>query len=165
MNAVAAQSTASPLLPFNVADKRLTLFIFLSPECPLCRNYTKPLNELSNKYKNEMQVYGIIPGTAYSSDDINAFRNKYKIQYDLITDSIMSISKYFLATTTPEAVLVDNAGGTVYRGAIDNWVETLGKKKLAATRFYLHDAVDQYLSSNMIILSRTKPVGCKINDF
>ena len=42
------------------------LFIFLSPECPLCQQASAGLNKLFEQYNNKVAFYGIVPGKTYS---------------------------------------------------------------------------------------------------
>src|SRR5947208_14751264 len=58
-------------------DKPLSLFIFLSPECPLSQNYTTTINQLSGKFSRQVNVFGIVPGNAYTTKEVGAFENKY----------------------------------------------------------------------------------------
>jgi len=162
---VHAQNVQSPLKQFNRQGAKLKLFVFLSPECPLSINYTRTINELTDFYKKEVSVYGIFPGTAYSPQEIGNFKQKYKVNYSLVIDSSMSVTRFLHATVTPEAVLTDSNGNIVYSGAIDDWAQSLGKTRQKATRFYLKDAISQYLLSSVIIVSHTKAIGCKINDY
>jgi hypothetical protein len=70
-----------------------------------------------------------------------------------------------MATVTPEAILMDENGQVVYRGAIDDWVVELGKKKLKATNEYLRQAVFQYLHQQPVAIKRVVPKGCLINEY
>lgn len=160
-----AQDAENMLREFPSHGKSLRLFVFLSPDCPLSRNYTKAINEFTTTYHSNVLVFGIIPGTAYTIDEIEQFRKKYKTAFSLFTDTSMAVTNFLHASITPEAILLDSTGNTIYMGAIDDWVETLGKNKLKPTRFYVKDAIDQYLSSSMILVKKTKAVGCKINDY
>src|SRR5690349_7595545 len=66
----------------NKGNKQLILFVFLSPECPVCQNYTKVLNDIQLQYNEQVQVYGIVPGVAYSTKDITGFQKKYTIGFN-----------------------------------------------------------------------------------
>ena len=143
---------------------RPVLFVFLSPECPLCQNYTSVLNKLDREYAGKIRVYGIIPGRSYLPAEISAFARKYKIAYPLLMDSSLSFCHYLQASTTPEAILLSPGNELLYKGAIDNWYKALGRNRLKATEFYLQNAIDRYLKQEPSSLKRTIPVGCLIND-
>ncbi|CAN5760212.1 hypothetical protein BH11BAC3_BH11BAC3_13010 [soil metagenome] len=145
-------------------DKQLTLLVFLSPECPLCQNYTLTINQLRAKFSGQMNVYGIIPGNAYSIEDISNFEKKYHTTFKILIDSTISFTNYLKATVTPQAILVDSRSQVIYTGAIDDWVQALGKKKSKATKQYVADAVLQTLDKEPVKIKTTKAYGCKIND-
>ena len=147
------------------AITELTAFVFLSPECPICKNYSKILNELNDQWKQQVSFVGIVPGKSYSRKDINSFIKSYSISFPLYTDQSFALSKKLEATTTPEVILIDKNGMIVYRGAIDNWFVDLGKNRSKATSNYLDNAISQSLNGQTVVIHSTKPVGCLINDF
>ena len=146
-------------------DKSLSLFIFLSPECPLCQNYTKTIHQLQEKFKKQVNIYGIIPGKAYSITEITAFENKYHTTFKILIDANQKFTHYLKATTTPQAILLDNKSNLVYTGAIDDWIQGLGKKKLQVTQRYVQDALEQSLDSGYLKIKKTRVFCCKINDY
>ena len=146
-------------------SKPLSLFIFLSPECPLCQNYTKTLQQLRTKYNGEVNMYGIIPGGAYTIDDVNSFEKKYTTGFILYIDKTKQLTRYLGAVATPQAILTDQDGVIMYSGAIDDWVQGLGKKRIKASKHYLQDAIGQSLRYEQVRIKTTKAFGCKINDY
>lgn len=146
-------------------DKSLFLFVFLSPECPLCQNYTKTLNELQQKYDHQINLYGIIAGNAYSIDDVHAFEKKYQTTFKIFIDTKQKLTHYLQASVTPQAILLDKNKRLIYTGAIDDWVQPQNKKKLLVTQHYLQDAIEQSLQSVEVKIKKTKAYGCKINDY
>jgi len=147
------------------AVQPLLLFVFLSPECPLCKNYSAVLNELQHQYGEMVQFVGIIPGKTYSAATVNAFARKYKIAFPLLIDPAKKLTGYLHGTITPEVILLNNQYGLVYKGAIDNRVTQLGAQRWKATENYLSDAVSQYLQHLVVTAKRVKAIGCLINDF
>lgn len=141
------------------------VFVFLSPECPLCKNYSVVLNKLAGQYAGQVRFVGIVPGKSYSRKEIRKFRQAYHIPFAIYPDREKAVSNYLAATVTPEVLLLNEQGAALYRGSIDNWVVNLGKKRPAATAHYLIDAIEQGLQQRPIELSYTPPVGCYINDF
>lgn len=148
----------------RLQDHTLSLFVFLSPECPLCQNYTKTLNQLQQQFREKIQVIGIVPGAAYSNADVTAFAKKYHTVFYIGIDKKQLLTKYLQATVTPQAILVDNKGKLVYKGAIDDWVVGLGKKREKVTIHFALDAITQYLQLMPVTIKSTKAYGCKIND-
>lgn len=157
-----AISSINANLSFSAAARSLSLFIFLSPECPLCQKYSPVLNDLQKQYTGKVRVYGIIPGRSYDAATIKTFREKYKITFPLLTDASFRLSRYLHASITPEVVLLNAKQELVYRGAIDDWLKDLGKMRTKISAHYLEDAIEQYPGPAKF--KRTKAVGCLIND-
>lgn len=153
--------------PFRSGSEKgkLHLLVFLSPECPLCKNYSLSLNALQKKYADALQITGIVPGRAYSAAEVKEYMDKYRIGFSIYIDSGKSVSGHLKATVTPEVFLVGPGNSVLYHGAIDNWVKDLGMQSAGPTRFYLRDAIDLALAGKPVNLSYIKPVGCLINDY
>lgn len=147
----------------KINASRLNVFVMLSPECPLCKNYVRVVNQLHNR-NPKVKFYGIIPGKAYTAETIAHFGKEYKAEFPLLIDPEKKLSKYLKATVTPESVLIDNTGEIKYRGLIDNWAVSLGQQRQVTTEHYLANAIQSIKDNNEIIRPYTRPVGCKIND-
>ena len=143
----------------------LILFVFLSPECPLCKNYTPVLNALEQQYRQTVKIIGVIPGRTYTSTTINAFAKKYKTGFPLLIDTQKKLTNYLHASITPEVVLLNDRYELLYKGAIDNRVKQLGVQRSHATENYLADAIAQWLQHTAIAVKRIPAIGCLINDF
>ena len=147
------------------APTPLRVVIFLSPECPLCQNYSLPLNELFKKYAGKVQFTGVVPGKAYSAAAVSAFTQKYHIGFPVYIDSARAMSTSLKATVTPEVFLLGLDKKVLYYGSVDNWLRYLGKQSARPTVFYLQDAIDQSLAHQPVRIPYNKPVGCLINDY
>ena len=143
----------------------LRVVVFLSPECPLCQNYSLPLNELQKKYAGKVEFSGVVPGKAYSAADVKAFTTKYHIAFPIMIDSAKSLSTSLKATVTPEVYLLAPDKKVLYHGSIDNWIKELGMQSARPTVFYLKDAIEQTLAHQPVRIPYNKPVGCLINDY
>lgn len=149
----------------HAQNRGLRVFVFLSPECPLCQNYTRTLNQLNQQYAGKISFYGIIPGSTWKQTDLTAFAEKYHVDYPLQLDRDLHVSRALHATTTPEAILIGPDSTVLYKGAIDNWYKTLGKPSRQPTQHYLQDAIESTLRHESPPVRSTDPIGCLINDF
>ena len=146
--------------------KPLNLFVFLSPECPLCKNYTTVLNKISQDFsRDSFAIIGIVSGKSYSPEEVNLFKKEFLVDFQLFIDPAKKLTNYLEATITPEVVLMNEKGQLIYRGAIDDWVTDLGKNKLRPEKEYLRLAVIQYINHQPILIKKTKPKGCYINEY
>ncbi|MEM9052756.1 MAG: redoxin domain-containing protein [Bacteroidota bacterium] len=144
-------------------ENDFTVLIFVSPECPLCQNYSVTFSEIIEEYNAEgIRFYGVLSGKYYTGEEMNEFLRKYDLTLPVIVDPKFSLANHYEATITPEVVLVNNSGEELYQGAIDNWAISLGQKRIKTTEFYLKDALTASLVGTEISPSQTKPVGCYI---
>lgn len=144
---------------------KLVAFVFLSPECPLCRNYTVTLNRLSKVFNREgVRFYGIISGKGYPASEVGDFKKAYHIAFPVLIDSSQQLTRYLGVTVTPEVKLIDSRGELIYSGEIDNWAVSLGQQRAVITENYLQDAINEDLGGRPVKKPRTQPVGCLIND-
>jgi thiol-disulfide isomerase/thioredoxin len=145
-----------------VALKKNTIFVFLSPECPLCKNYMLTLNNLCKKYP-EVNIIGVVPGKSYTLKDINLFAESYNALFEIYLDKNKTLTSVLKAKVTPEAVVIDQNGNVRYRGLIDNWQAKLGVKRKVITDHYLDDALHEINTASYKYVGTT-PLGCLIND-
>lgn len=148
----------------SLTSKDLLVIAFLSPECPLCKNYSSKLVSLKNKYANDADFLGIIPGS-FDADEVLEFQKEYMPSWKIVKDTSLHLTQYLEGEVTPEVIVISNkSGGLIYKGAIDDWVVSLGKTRNHVSNFYLDVAINNFLNDKPAI-PFTKPVGCLINDF
>jgi peroxiredoxin len=144
------------------ANEGLVLF-YLSPECPLCQNYTVTISKLKQEFeKRDLAFYGVVSGNYYSKSDVQGYLLRYELDLPIVMDQEFTLANYYGASITPEAHLIGSDGEAKYRGAIDNWAITLGQKRLTITEYYLKNAMTAYLESHPIDPDQTDAVGCYI---
>ncbi|MFA0962150.1 redoxin domain-containing protein [Roseivirga sp. BDSF3-8] len=136
------------------------VYVFLFSECPISQKYIPKLNRLNEKYP-QIHFTGIFTGWDEPAD-IEAFKEKYGVEFETMRDEGNKMVEMLDATTTPEVFLFDNEMTALYRGKIDNWYYALGKYRNHTTRHYLDEAISAYLNGEIIETVRTQPVGCLI---
>jgi hypothetical protein len=145
-------------------DSGLRVFIFLDPECPLCQNYSILLNQLNKRYAPSAEFVGIIPGSRVKVSAIEDFRKKYHISFRLYRDISIQFSRKLGATVTPEVIVMKN-GKIIYMGLIDDGMVDLGIKRASVRHKFLNDALECNLSTEVLVIPFTRPIGCVINNF
>jgi thiol-disulfide isomerase/thioredoxin len=152
--------TTHLLLP----SKELLVIAFLSPDCPLCKNYSVKLEQLKKKYASRAGFVGIIPGS-FDAPDVSEFQRKFVPSWKLFKDTSLLLTHYLEGTVTPEVIVINNNSGVLlYKGAIDDWVVSLGKTRSRISNSYLDTALNNFVN-NKPAIPFTQPVGCLINDF
>jgi hypothetical protein len=144
---------------------KIEALVLISPECPMSINYTLTLNQLQEQYASELRITGIIVGSTYSDKTVLQFARSYNIGYTLLTDKKREVALKLKGEVTPEVYLFNQEGQCVYRGAIDNWLTKLGKKKQKPDQLYLADAVRQVIHGEPVTISYVKAQGCVLNEY
>lgn len=146
-----------------LANHETAVLFFISPECPLCQNYSVTIDQIQADFGNEnIAFYGVVSGNYYSESTIKGFLIKYDLSLPLILDPELSFANYYKAEITPEALLIGKNGEALYQGAIDNWAISLGQKRQTITERYLRSALSAHLNGEEINPKKTKAVGCFI---
>lgn len=138
-------------------------YVFLSTECPLCKNYAPVLQALQHKFK-DVQFYGIISGVTFSRKDVATYVKDYGITFPVLMDPAKRVSNSLNATVTPEVIFLSGTGQEYYRGMIDDWVVSLGKTRKAASKKYLEQAINSWQTGGAPVAATT-PIGCLISNF
>jgi peroxiredoxin len=147
----------------ELKNNKASIILFLSPDCPMCQNYTLTIKQMEEQYeKAGIHFYGIFPGTWYSVEEIIRFKKEYQLNINMLLDKDKQLTHLLKATITPEAVVINHDGKILYQGRIDNWMYTAGKKRLVITKHELKDALEAIVNNRTISVSKTDPVGCLI---
>jgi len=147
----------------EIKKTKAAAFFFLSPDCPLSQKYSLTIKDMFSEYsKANVAVYLVFPGTLYSAEEIKTFLTEYDLPFISIADSDKKLTANLQATVTPEVFLMDSERNILYKGAIDNWFEAVGRQRQVITEHFLADALQSFLSGNSIKVSETKAVGCII---
>ncbi|MGL4630738.1 MAG: redoxin family protein [Leadbetterella sp.] len=147
------------------ASDSLTVYIFLSEECPVCQLQTLPLRELHSQFKDQgVGFLSVFSNPSSNDSKIFAFCDKYNLKFPTVFDSTQQVAKRLEARITPEVVVVDHSKNEsiVYRGAVDNSYASLGKRRRVINQHYLNDALSAILKGSKNYVENTEPIGCYI---
>jgi len=153
-------------LPFHSLDAKdsISAYLFLLDDCVICQDYTPILNDLYEEYKNDVSFIGVFPNFSSKSHKIDAFREKYKIEFPLKTDYFKSLSHQFQATVTPEVVVFNHTTNTLlYQGRIDNKFVKIGKRRQVITSNEFQLVLEAIANGRSVNIEKTIPIGCFIN--
>lgn len=151
---------------FSVDRDSISVYIFLSETCPICKNQTLTLNKIYQEFSSKgISFTGLFPNQSSSTNEtIQEFKGKYKIAFLLKKDDDQKITKQLSATITPQVFVIRNKTKEIlYKGKVDNSFETIGKKRQVITANYLKDVLNQVTENKSITIKETQPVGCFIS--
>lgn len=147
----------------NPSENSLSVVFFLSPECPLCINYTLAMKELADEFQNDSVLfYGIHSGEWFSQQEVDDYKMKYNLPIRMLLDNGNHMANALGAKVTPEVFVLTSKSEILYSGKIDNWVNELGKKKLEVSEPYLRNALVAWQNGRKVHPQRTEPKGCLI---
>lgn len=149
----------SLLLRYASLAQNIEVIIALDSECPMSQKYARPLRQLQKDFPN---VHFKAIFTPWETDStIQAFFETYHFRFDYIIDREYKILDAHKIQVVPE-VIVTQAQGVIYQGAIDDWYYELGKYRTAPTIFYLRQALEESTAGKCVSVPYTKALGCII---
>ncbi|MBL7998865.1 MAG: redoxin domain-containing protein, partial [Candidatus Kapabacteria bacterium] len=112
----------------TVQGKRGTVFVMMSPTCPICQKITLGLKDLITSYrKDEIAFVLVFPDSTVDWKSIDSFKQKYGLQNIVaLRDSLQTLTSKLNATVTPEFVLVGAHMQILYQGRMNNLFERIG---------------------------------------
>ena len=139
-------------------DKKATVVMFISTQCPVSNDYNERIVALHNDYKDQgVQFIGINSNKNESVEEIGEHNKTNKFSFFVLKDPKNEIADSFGARRTPEIYLLDEKRILRYRGAIDN-------SKEDPETHYLRETLDLVVAGKEIPenLKKTKAFGCTI---
>lgn len=147
----------------EVQQTPYAVLIFMSPECPLCENYSQVLTDLREVVASDSVAFmGIFPGQHYDKLSIQGFMARYHPPVKVLLDPEYTLTEALGARVTPEAFLLDRTGAVRYQGPIDNWIPELGVKRAVITEHYLQEAIQAVLQGKSVPPAGQAAIGCFI---
>lgn len=140
-----------------------TVFVFLSAECPISRQYIPELNRLQQVdvlASGKVAFYGVLSDPSVTRRAAVNFANEFKIGFPVLFDASGELAGLFRPDVVPEAFLVNAAGVIVYRERIDDLYPEIGKRRAAPTSRDLLDALTALAEKRALPNQRTLAVGC-----
>jgi len=152
-------------VPLLAPGDSITVYVFLTEACPICKSVTLELKRLEANYRSKgIRFVGVFPNLDRSNDTtIAKFAKVYKLPFALKLDQDHQLTRQFSATITPEVFVMRTRDFKVlYSGRIDNGFEAIGKRRQVITEHYLQTALDNLVQQQPIHPAKTQAVGCFI---
>lgn len=137
------------------------VFVFLSTECPISRQYVPELNRLERvAAAGEIAFYGVLSDATLTRRAAARFVDEFKIAFPVLFDASSELADLLKPDHVPQAFLTDATGTVVYRGRIDDLYADVDKRRAQVTRRDLLEAVQALAEKRPIENGRTEVVGC-----
>ncbi len=143
----------------------ITVYYFLTEECVVCQQYTPTMNRLYESFNSRnLSFVGLFPNRFSREESIQAFKEKYKLPFELKREYYQSKTKRFGVEITPEVVVYNESKEyIVYKGRIDNLFMRVGKRRRVVTKKELENVLLALQNNEDVTIENTSPVGCYIN--
>lgn len=146
----------------GAANAETTVWLFLSPHCPISNAYIPELNRIAEQFISEhVSLIGVVPSSMASESDVTAFRRRYEPAFPVMIDRDHQLCRLMQATHTPMAIVRHN-GEVIYSGRIDNRFADLGKPRARTSETNLINVLNSLQSGAVAHFESTTPIGCLI---
>lgn len=137
------------------------IYVFVAETCPICQYYTKKIQEIGDKYPQEIVL--VFPNPLSTEESIEKYKKKYNLKFSHILDKDHQWVKKLNADVTPEVFLYDSEQDSIYyRGRIDDTYYRVGKRRNTVRSDDLVNALNSYQKGEKIEIVQTQAVGCFI---
>lgn len=134
------------------------LLVFVRTDCPISNKYAPELERIRKEYSARLGHHELI----YVDESGPAHAREHGLGWPVTADVRRALARRYGVSATPEAVVIDRAGGLAYRGRIDDRFVAFGKQRPEATSHELRDALDAVLAGAPPRVRRTEVVGCPV---
>ena len=155
------QSLDGKLYALSDNDRHLNrAFVFLSTTCPIANSYIVELNRLHQTLPPNVELLGIVSERNTTRHGAKKHFGEYKADFPILFDASGLLTSILKPSHIPEAFVINATGEVIYRGAIDNAYEAIGRRRANVENRYLQDAIHAASANKRPVVGQTKPVGC-----
>lgn len=147
----------------ELKNHQATVFLFVNSECPVSNGFCPVYEKLHRDFAGKgIGFFAVYCQTDLSPAEIILHGKEYKILFPQLLDPKQALAKRVKICLTPEAVVVDAKGKTLYQGRINDWYAPNGKRKAAPARQDLEEALKEIVAGKAITAPRAPGFGCPL---
>lgn len=154
-----------PVKPLACGEKKASVIIFTTTDCPIANSYAPEITRLAEKYAEKGVKFTLVHvDPDLRAEKARSHAGNYKLDRaaTILVDRKHALVKALGATMTPEAAIVTPEGKLAYLGRIDDLYTGYGDRRNEATKRDLRDAIDAVLGGRPVPSPRTETIGCDI---
>lgn len=161
---VALDLAGKPVDPFEIANGKPVVFIFVRTDCPISNRYAPTIQAFSTKYAGKALLVLVYPDKSETPAAIEKHMHDYGYKNEALRDTQHNLVRLSKVEITPEAAVFDGKGQLIYHGRIDNWYKEFGHARSAPTTHELDDAISAALTEGRQVPASVGGIGCYISD-
>lgn len=145
-------------------EKKASVLFFVSPFCSTTKSFMKEINAIAADYGDKATVYLVHSDPEITKEVAmeHAVLSEVKDTTTVLLDKEQALARQVQAKITPEAVVIDADGKTLYKGRINDLYLGPTKRQRAATTQDLRDALDAIITGKPVPEPQHEAQGCKI---
>lgn len=152
---------ADPLA--DAADRRATVLLFVTTDCPISNGYAPEVQRLANAFQSQnVAFYLVYPDPDLKPADAARHHKDYGYPFPALLDPRFDLARLAKVETTPEAAVFLPDRSEIYRGRINDLYVDYGKSRHAATTHDLRDVLDAVVRGKPPAPRTTQAIGCPI---
>jgi thiol-disulfide isomerase/thioredoxin len=160
---VAIASCTAPQGHTQTRGRKATVLLFVAPECPISNAYAPEFNRIDADYRGKgVALLAVHADPRVTQDAARQHAIEYGYHFPFQLDPDQKLARKTGITVTPEAAVLDADGDVVYVGRIDDLYVDLGKRRVAATKHDLRDAIDAVIAGRRVQRPAAPAVGCEL---
>ncbi len=146
----------------ELSGSKATVVVFLGTQCPLAKQYTPRIIELSEKYQDRgVRFVAVDPNIQDSLQEMAAHARRFQLDTPFLKDPDQSLADSLGVTRTPEVCLIDPQNVIRYRGRIDDQFG-IGYAREKPNQRELSEAIEALLADKDVPTLQTQAPGCLI---
>jgi thiol-disulfide isomerase/thioredoxin len=148
--------------PLTFGAKQGVVLIFVSPFCPTSNAFMPAVNELVEAQGDRFAFFLVEADAGIALTDAQKHAEVTKSKAPMLLDVEQKLVKLTQAKMTPEAVVLNSKGETMYQGRINDLYLTQTKKQAEPKVHDLKDALEAIAAGKPVANAKVKAVGCSI---
>lgn len=140
--------------------REVRAFVFLSTTCPVANSSLASLSRLAEGLAEDVRLFGVIADPFVTHREATRHFHEHNVSFPVLFDGSGLLVGQLKPTHVPEAFVFDRDSRLVYRGAIDNAYQSIGRRRTNVEHHYLRDAIQAAANGADVTTPQTEPVGC-----
>ena len=138
------------------ADKKGTVYVFMSAKCPCSNSHIPLLKKLAAEFA-DFQFYAVHSNLDEKNSDAVKYFKSVNLPFQILKDEETKLADTFQAFKTPHAFLVNAKGEIMYQGGVTN-----SSHADSADRQYLKEALLDVRAGKDVKTPEGRTLGCVI---